>query len=59
MLMMYIKLFYWLRLFEATAAFIRMLYEIIVDIKPFLTFLLFAISMFANSTLLLDQSKRI
>ena len=59
MLMMYIKLFYWLRLFESTAAFIRMLYEIIVDIKPFLTFLLFAISMFANSTLLLDQSKRI
>ena len=59
MLMMYIKLFYWLRLFESTAAFIRMLYEIIEDVKPFLTFLVIAIAMFANSMLLLDQNRRL
>lgn len=59
MLMMYIKLFYWLRLFEATAAFIRMLAEIVQDIIPFLTFLVCCISMFANSMLILDQSRRL
>mmetsp|Transcript_28580 Transcript_28580/g.38104 ORF Transcript_28580/g.38104 Transcript_28580/m.38104 type:complete len:140 (+) Transcript_28580:470-889(+) len=59
MFMMYIKLFYWLRLFESTAAFIRMLYEIINDIVPFLTFLVCCIAMFANSMLILDQSRRI
>ena len=59
MLMMYIKLFYWLRLFEATAAFIRMIYEIIEDVKPFLIFLVCAIAMFANSILLLDQNRRL
>ena len=57
--MMYIKLFYWLRLFESTAAFIRMLKEIINDCKPFAVFLFVCVAMFGNTMLLFDQSRKI
>lgn len=57
--LLYIKFFYWLRLFDSTAAFIRMLKEIIVDIVPFLTFLVVCIAMFANTFLIFDQSRRL
>ena len=56
---LYIKLFYWLRLFESTAAFIRMLKEILADISPFLTFLVCCIGMFSNTLLLFQQSREI
>ena len=56
---LYVKFFYWLRLFEGTAAFIRMLREIVVDIIPFLTFLVVCVAMFANTMLLFDQSRRL
>ena len=52
--LLYVKFFYWLRLFDHTAAFIRMLKEIIVDIVPFLTFLVICIAMFSNTMLLFD-----
>ena len=57
--LLYIKFFYWLRLFDSTAAFIRMLKEIINDIVPFLTFLVVCIAMFANTFLIFDQSRRL
>lgn len=57
--LLYIKFFYWLRLFDSTAAFIRMLKEIIQDIVPFLTFLVVCIAMFANTFLIFDQSRRL
>ena len=57
--LLYIKFFYWLRLFDSTAAFIRMLKEIIEDIVPFLTFLIVCVSMFANTFLIFDQSRRL
>lgn len=56
---LYVKFFYWLRLFDSTAAFIRMLKEIIIDIVPFLTFLVVCVGMFANSLLILDQGRRL
>ena len=52
--MLYVKLFYWLRLFDETAAFIRMLREIIIDIVPFLTFLVTCVAMFSNTMLIFD-----
>ena len=56
---LYIKFFYWLRLFDSTAAFIRMLREIVLDIEPFLVFLLVCIAMFSNTFLIFDQSRRL
>jgi hypothetical protein len=50
----YLKFFYWMRIFDSTAAFLRMLKEIIIDIIPFLIFLLICIGMFANPMVLLD-----
>ena len=52
--LLYIKFFYWLRLFDSTAAFIRMLKEIISDIVPFMTFLIVCVAMFANTFLIFD-----
>ncbi len=57
--MMYIKLFYWLRLFESSAAFIRMIKEIINDCVPFGVFLFVCVAMFSNTLLLFDQSRRL
>ena len=57
--LLYIKFFYWLRLFDSTAAFIRMLKEIISDIVPFMTFLIVCVAMFANTFLIFDQSRRL
>lgn len=57
--LLYIKLFYWLRLFDSTAAFIRMLKEIVIDIIPFLTFLVICVAAFSNTLLIFDQSRRI
>ena len=54
---MYAKFFYWLRIFDGTAAFIRMLKEIISDAIPFLIFLVICIGMFSNPMLLLDRSR--
>lgn len=51
---LYIKLFYWLRLFDGTAAFIRMLKEIVIDIIPFLTFLFICVAAFSNTLLIFD-----
>ena len=52
--LLYLKFFYWLRLFDGTAAFIRMLKEIVIDIVPFLTFLVVCVAMFGNTLLLFD-----
>ena len=58
-LMMWLKLFYWMRLFEATASFIRMTKEIFVDIKAFMVMLIITVCTFANAFLIMDQSRRI
>ena len=58
-LMMWFKLFYWMRLFEATASFIRMTKEIFVDIKAFMVMLAIIVCTFANAFLIMDHSRRI
>ena len=54
MFLMFMRFFYWMRLFDSTAAFIRILKEIIKDIRPFLIFLAICISMFAVPNYMLD-----
>eukprot|EP00351_Strombidinopsis_sp_SopsisLIS2011_P001433 CAMPEP_0116888592 /NCGR_PEP_ID=MMETSP0463-20121206/23686_1 /TAXON_ID=181622 /ORGANISM="Strombidinopsis sp, Strain SopsisLIS2011" /LENGTH=95 /DNA_ID=CAMNT_0004553655 /DNA_START=439 /DNA_END=726 /DNA_ORIENTATION=- len=49
--------FYWARIFESTSAFIRMLFEIFRDIKTFMIMLFICIMMFANSLLILNQTR--
>lgn len=58
-ILFWIKLFYWMRLFENTAGFIRMLQEIVKDCKPFMIMLFICIGMFANGFLLLDFSRKL
>lgn len=56
---MWIKLFYWCRLYTATAAFIRMIREIIIDCRAFGIMLFLCVCLFGNTLLILDQSRRI
>ena len=58
MLLMWIKFFYWMRLFRETASFIRMFSCIVKDIGSFVQMMLILILMFANAFLILDQSRR-
>jgi len=51
---LWIKLFYFMRIFDSTAAFIRMLSEIIKDCIPFAIFLAICVGAFANPLMLLD-----
>ena len=46
--LMWIKLFYWMRLFKSFSAFIVMIAEIIKDIKVFLVMLIISLCAFAN-----------
>jgi hypothetical protein len=57
LLTVYAKLFYWMRVFDSTAAFIRMLTEIVKDCIPFMVFLVICIGMFATPLLVLDQAR--
>ena len=54
MLLMWIKFFYWMRLFRETASFIRMFSCIVKDIGSFVQMMLILILMFANAFLILD-----
>ena len=55
----WIKFFYWMRLFDLTASFIRMIREILVDIAPFAVMLLICIGMFANGFAIIDRTRRL
>jgi len=57
LLMMWFKLFYWMRLFKPFSAFIRMISEIIRDIQVFLVMLLIALGAFANIIFVLNQNR--
>ena len=54
---MWIKLFYWMRLFKPFSAFIRMITEIMKDIRVFLVMLIIALSAFANIIYLLNINR--
>lgn len=56
--LMWIKLFYWMRLFKSFSAFIRMITEIISDIKVFLVMLLIALGAFTNVIYVLNINRK-
>ena len=55
---MWVKLFYWMRLFENQAGFIRLLSQIVSDTRAFFLMLIICLVMFANATMILDQTRR-
>jgi len=56
-LFMWIKLFYWMRIFKPFSAFIRMITEIIMDIKVFLVMLFISLCAFANIIFVLNLNR--
>lgn len=54
---LWIKMFFWMRLFDSTSGFIRMLIETLSDIKVFMCMLLLCLFMFGNTTLILNQNR--
>ena len=55
--LLWFKLFYWMRLFKPFGAFIRMITEILRDIRVFLVMLFISISAFANIIYLLNFNR--
>ena len=53
---MWLKAFYWLRLFSQTSFYIRLIIETISDIKYFLILFIFILMTFGNALLILDES---
>ena len=56
-LMLWMKLFYWLRLFKPFSAFIRIISEIGKDIKIFTAMLLLCLAAFANCLMVLNDNR--
>mmetsp|Transcript_25128 Transcript_25128/g.17794 ORF Transcript_25128/g.17794 Transcript_25128/m.17794 type:complete len:141 (+) Transcript_25128:1888-2310(+) len=54
---MWLKMFYWLRIFEPTASFIRMISEILSDSITFMVMLALCIIMFANPVEVLNENR--
>lgn len=55
-LILYFKLFYFLRIFSATAYLVRMIIEIVLDMKFFVSVLMIATIAFANSFYILGRN---
>jgi hypothetical protein len=58
MCFMWLKFFYWMRLYKTTAHFTRMVIECVRDASGFLVMLLLVIGMFANANYILDQVRK-
>lgn len=56
-MLMWFKLFYWMRLFKPFSAFIRMITEIIKDIKVFMVMLIISLMAFANIIFVLNANR--
>mmetsp|Transcript_26943 Transcript_26943/g.19397 ORF Transcript_26943/g.19397 Transcript_26943/m.19397 type:complete len:303 (+) Transcript_26943:5575-6483(+) len=56
-LLLWTKLFYWMRIFKPFSAFIRIISEIIMDIRVFSIMLLFCLAAFANCLMILDNNR--
>lgn len=54
---MWINSFYWLRLFESTSFYIRLIIETMKDIKFFLILFILILFTFANAILIMDQGR--
>lgn len=57
--LLWIKLFYWLRIFKEYSAFIRIISEIVKDIRVFSVMLALCLAAFANSIILLNNNREI
>ena len=55
--LMWIKLFYWMRLFKPFSAFIRMISEILKDIQVFMVMLIISLGAFANVIYILNLNR--
>ena len=51
------KAFYWLRLFEQTSLFVRMIVETLYDIRIFLILFILILMTFGNALLVLNQGR--
>lgn len=58
-LLLWVKLFYWLRIYRAFSAFIRMVSEIVKDIQVFSVMLLICLAAFANCIIVLQKNREI
>ena len=56
-IILWLKLFYFLRIFETTSPLIRMITQIIIDIQVFLIVLILAVVAFANGFYLLSINR--
>lgn len=54
---MYLKFFYWMRLFKSFSAFIRMITEIIKDIQVFIVMFVISLAAFANVIFILNLNR--
>lgn len=58
-LLLWVKLFYWMRLFKPFSAFIRIITEIIFDIRVFSVMLFLCLAAFANVLMILDNNREL
>ena len=56
-LILWMKLFYWLRLFKPFSAFIRMISEIVMDIRVFAVMLFIVFVAFGNCIIILNKNR--
>ena len=56
-LLMWVRLFFWLRLFDNTAFFIRLLEETFLDVSYFLILLLIIVTLYANVLFILNEKR--
>ena len=56
-LVLWMKLFYWLRLFKSFSAFIRMISEIVLDIRVFAVMLFIVFIAFGNCIIILNKNR--
>jgi len=56
-LLLWVKLFYWMRVFKPFSAFIRIITEIIFDIRVFMIMLVLCLAAFANVLIILDNNR--
>lgn len=58
-LLLWMKLFYWLRIYKQFSSFIRMISEIVYDIRIFTVMLVLCLAAFANCIIVLQNNREI
>ena len=56
-LILWFQLFYWMKLFERFSAFVRIISEIVIDIKVFFLMMLLVLCAFSNVMLILQLNR--